>query len=245
MVSQNPTIEKFIGQDPNKNPSLGDQDERQMFPIYRENMSARLPADKSAAMLDFGCGYGTFLRFLESEGYSGGSGFDPDLRCVSYCRSRVSAKVQHAEDPFQYLRAHSGGLQVLSALNVLNYLEREKLNEWFGLFRDKLAPGGVLIIDVPNAAGFTGMTDYIQDPFMKSLYTDVLLRSLAENAGLEIMHLGALQLPAKGWKRSIWKLARNAWFALMKFIYLLERGRSDRNPGVLDSHIFLVARRPL
>lgn len=243
-MSTLPPREKFIGQDPNKNPSLRAQDENQMFPIYRENIRAWLPGEKSAKILDFGCGYGTFLRFLASEGYREATGFDPDLRCVTYCQSNGSAPVAQAEDPFLYLQSHEGNLQALSVLNVLSYLERERLQGWFSLFRDKLAPGGVLVIDVPNAAGFTGMTDFIQDPFMKSLYTDVLLRSLAEGAGLEIVKLGALRLPNKGWKRFLWQTARKAWFGFMKLIYLLERGRSDRNPCVLDAHIFLVARRP-
>lgn len=133
---------------------------------------------------------------------------------------------------------------MITLLNVLNYVKREEMEQLFALLFKALEPGGRVLVDVPNGAGVSGFTDYIQDPYMKSVYTDILLGQLAERAGLKVEHLGSLRFPAKGLKRAIWLLGQGIWHRILRMIYLLERGNSERNPRHFGVRLIMVARRP-
>lgn len=240
MIAQQTTV-AFIGANPD--PALLSHDQALMFPSYRINLSPWLPADRNARVLDFGCGYGTFLSFLAAEGFRDIRGFDPDTRCVDFTRSQ-GFKVESGADPRGFLAANKSHFDCVSVQSVAMYFERDQLVAWFSDLRDCLKPGGTLLLTVPNGAGLCGLTELIQDPFMKCVYTDVLLADLCRFAGLEIAYLGGQRLPAKGWKRVLWGSARKAWTNLLRLIYLLERGLSERNPKSFDGTLLLVARRP-
>ncbi|MGE3260740.1 MAG: class I SAM-dependent methyltransferase [Bacteriovoracia bacterium] len=232
----------FVGQPPDA--ALLAHDESLMFPVYQKNFSRWLPSTHSARILDFGCGYGTFLRYLRKREFSDCRGFDPDSRCAAFAQAQSGAPVSGDEDPFLFLARQHDCFDFVACLTVAVYFERERMLDWFSALRKTLKPGGTLLLTVPNAAGFCGLTDYVQDPFMKSFFTDVALRDLCRLSGFEIEHLGSVELPRKGIKRGIWQLARKAWFFCVRVIYLLERGASERNPRVFDTALLLVAKRP-
>ena len=231
----------FIGADPD--PALLDHDRALMYPLYRLNLGAWLPTDRNARILDFGCGYGTFLSFLAGEGYLDIRGFDPDTRCANFTRSQ-GFSVEPGLDSRQFLAANRDRFDCVSVQGVAMYFERDQLVSWFSALRDSLRPGGTILLTAPNAAGWCGLTEFIQDPFMKSVYTDVLLADLCRFAGLEIAYLGGQRLAAKGPKRWLWASARKAWTLALRLIYLLERGRSERTPKSFEATLLLVARRP-
>lgn len=217
-------------------------DEKLMEPAYERNLRSWLPASSGAAILDFGCGYGTFLRYLGRKGFSRLEGFDPDPRCSAFAGDHAPAVVKGG-DPWQFLEGKGQEYDFISCLSVAEYFERPELPGWFSALRESLRPGGRLVLTVPNSAGLTGLTDYIQDPFIRAHFTDVALEDLCRLSGLEIEYLGGFATPRKGPKRALWQAARQVWFTALRLIYLLERGASPRNPRSFESMLLLVARR--
>ena len=232
----------FIGQAPSA--ELLARNQAQMFPIYELNYRKWLPADRSARMLDFGCGYGTFLSYLHGLSFKSIEGYDPDPRCAAFTRSQ-GIPVSEGEAPREFLLGNAGRFDLVSVMSVAQYFERSDLVGWFTALRDALKPGGTLVLSVTNSAGVFGLTDQLQDPYMKAAYTDILLADLCHFAGLEVEELGGLKIPSKGLKRFAWLAARSLWTRLVKLIYLLERGNSERNPRNFDGVLLLVAKRPL
>ena len=45
-------------------------------PVFRKRFAPLLPARKDAAILDLGCGYGEFVHFLQTQGFTDVSGID-------------------------------------------------------------------------------------------------------------------------------------------------------------------------
>ena len=59
--------------------------------VYRKVYGALLPADRSAAVFEAGCGAGSFLRYLQKEVYRDASGMDLDPAHVELdCRTDKS-----------------------------------------------------------------------------------------------------------------------------------------------------------
>src|SRR5438132_10085887 len=52
------------------------------FPFYRRYFLRHLPADRAAAIVDVGCGYGSLVEFLRQEGFTNVLGVDVSLQQV-------------------------------------------------------------------------------------------------------------------------------------------------------------------
>ena len=110
-----------------------------------------LPENRDTPVLDLGCGCGEFLYALEHRGYS-------NLRGVDACKEEVdqgarftSAALAHG-DVLDFVRnCPSGSLGLVTAFNLLEHLEDDKLLALLQEVQRVLAPGATLIAMVPNA----------------------------------------------------------------------------------------------
>jgi len=110
-----------------------------------------LPSDRTARILDVGCGYGRYLYALRRMGFTDCYGIDISGEQVAYAVSTLGlANVEHA-DALVWLDARRGTYDAILALDLLEHLPTDDLLALGRTMRDALKPGGRLIVQVPNA----------------------------------------------------------------------------------------------
>jgi len=108
-----------------------------------------LPEDKNAKCLDVGCGAGHLLMALRAAGYWDLQGVDVSPGAVPIARSK-RFEVVHA-DLREFLRATGQVWDVITAFDVIEHFGKEEVLEVLRLIFERLKPGGVLILQTPNA----------------------------------------------------------------------------------------------
>lgn len=128
--------------------------------VFKNKFGPLLPADKSAAIFEMGCGSGAFLRFLQKEGYTRAQGMDQDADAVETARSLGVAGVC-AGDARTHLESAAARYDCIVAIDVVEHFKKEELFELFDAVYRALTPGGVFIWQAPNADGaFFGRIRY-------------------------------------------------------------------------------------
>ena len=124
-------------------------------PYYAWFTKGWLPHDKSAMVLDLGCGSGQFLWFLRERGYRNCSGVDLDARQVELGR-QLGLDCQ-AADILTALHELKKRCDLIAVFDVLEHLRKDELHEVMTLISKRLEPGGGrLLLSVPNAESPSG-----------------------------------------------------------------------------------------
>ncbi len=95
-------------------------------------------------ILDIGCGTGEFLRYCKSRGFEV-SGVEPNEKAALYAQKVNKIPVTNI---LSNLAGKTGNFDCITLWHVLEHLH--SLNESLDVVKELLAPGGVLIIAVPN-----------------------------------------------------------------------------------------------
>jgi SAM-dependent methyltransferase len=120
-------------------------------------ISKYLPADRSAYILDLGCGHGAFLYFLEKAGYRNIKGIDVSAEQIELAqRLGISEAKQGRLEDF-LCSERDGCVDVVLAMDILEHLNHEELFETVDHIRRILKRNGLCIAHVPNAEGIYGM----------------------------------------------------------------------------------------
>lgn len=123
---------------------------RRNFPFFRHNYLKHLPADRSSRILEVGSGFGQFLAFTQSVGFTNVTGVDLSSENVEYCRSH-GLSVKQA-DALDFLRDTDKQYDAIVMNDVIEHLKEEQLWEFLKLAKERLTPGGGLIIKTYNLA---------------------------------------------------------------------------------------------
>jgi len=129
----------------------------------RQEMYATYFKGVSKPVLDVGCGRGELLSVFKENDIPA-FGIDLDQAMVEHSK----AKNLKAEliDLISYLRkAPDDSLGGLIALQVVEHLPREVLNEFVELANKKVSPGGLIIFETINPTSMTALSsNYFRDP---------------------------------------------------------------------------------
>jgi SAM-dependent methyltransferase len=118
-----------------------------------------LPSNRSAAVLDVGCGYGAMLATLKRVGFTNLTGVDrSESQVLAAKTSCVEARVIHG-DLLEFLRHHKSAYELIICFDVIEHFDKTEILELLSLIHSALVPGGRLILQTPNA----------ESPFMGSV----------------------------------------------------------------------------
>jgi len=118
-----------------------------------------LPKDRKVSILDAGCGYGSLVAFLRSQGYSRVEGIDISVEHIELAAALGIEGVKQA-DIFEFLEGVSEKYDVVTLIEVLEHQTViEGLYLLYLVWR-ALRPGGRVIITVPNAVAWFPMSPY-------------------------------------------------------------------------------------
>lgn len=122
------------------------------------------PADRSIRISDIGAGYGLFLDACRKRGYENIEGVEAGEAFVLYARRELDIHTIACDDLFSYLESKKDGLfDIITAFNIVEHVKKDRVQYLLDLINEKLKPGGMLIMEVPNADSSLGVHTYFSD----------------------------------------------------------------------------------
>lgn len=123
--------------------------------FYTHNYLPHVPEDRDARILVISCGPGYFVKLLAERGYRNVVGIDSSRAKVDWAkRNGLNCRVAQV---FGFLRETVEPWDVIFAEQELNHLTKSESIAFLREARERLAPGGVIILHAINGANpFTG-----------------------------------------------------------------------------------------
>ncbi len=150
------------------------------IPAY---LKKELPADRTARILDIGCGIGQLLDALRRSGYVNITGIDVSQEAVSQCMER-GLSVEHIDDLGAFCMNGKNQYDFILMNHVIEHLPKDKIIDILGLIRTKLlATGGQFVIATPNAQSSTGCYWAYEDFTHTVIFTAGSLTYILRSAG--------------------------------------------------------------
>lgn len=182
------------------------------------HIEAVLPADKSANILDIGCGFGQILSALQKMNYVNAAGIDISDEAVAFCLKN-NLKVIKIDNIINFCLSRTQGSDKYDFIimsHVLEHLQKEDIIETLRLIKMLLMnPGASLLIMVPNAQSNTGCYWAYEDFTHQTLFTAGSLSFVLKSAAYESIEF--LDPDGTSVSRPMIKLAKKA----LLFVYKL------------------------
>ena len=132
---------------------------------------------RQAKILDYGCGSGVFLQYLEQRGYTQGSGYD--------------VYIPRFSDPGVMEQTYDA----IVSFDVIEHVAEPR--EFMATLAARLNPGGLLVVGTPNAEKLSlakRMTVELHQPFHRHILSERALVALGEREGL-----ASLEVRRRNW----------------------------------------------
>ena len=205
------------------------------------NYSTWLPRDRSAAILDLGCGDGRVLRFLSAKGYLDVHGVNRDPVALASISPLAGVTLECTEVSLEYLRQQRGKFKLIVLKQMIYYVDRSEIMAFMLALKGALADDGVIVVEFFNAALLSSRLTELKDPFIRTAYTEHSMRRLFTAAGLHVLHIGGERRENKKFRSRVYAALRSCWILLLKAIYILERGIDNELPEIYTKSIIAVA----
>jgi len=152
-------------------------------PYLEKLIREHFPADRETAILDLGCGAGALEYFARRQGYKNIVGIDCSPQQVAAAGSLGVTGVREG-DLLASLEAQAGGSQgLVIAFDVLEHFGKDEILRFMDQVNRVLAPGGKVILHVPNGASpFGGRVGY-GDFTHETMFTPGSLEQVLRCAG--------------------------------------------------------------
>ncbi len=211
--------------------------------VLELNYIAHLPADKFARILDFGCGEGRVLKFLESQGYQNFLGVDIDTVALENLPLEIRAKTERLGRLEDFVQKHHSRFDCIILKDVIYYFNRSTAADNLRLILRALKPGGSVVIEVFNGAQLTSNFTAAKDLGIQTVYTEASLRQLLTACGLTVHTLFEQRQARGGIKFWLYRLGQRLYFAVLRAVFILERGADSNNPTLFGKSLIAVARK--
>ena len=155
---------------------------RGLFLLNKRMLGPHVPADRTAPILDVGCGRGYALRDLAALGYTNLHGIDLDAGQVAFARAQ-GLDVEQPADTIEYLAGKPGAYAAVLLMDVLEHVPRDAQPGFLRAIASSLRPGGRLICSVPNAASAIASYWLYNDYTHEWSFTNDSLPYLLEQCG--------------------------------------------------------------
>jgi SAM-dependent methyltransferase len=163
---------------------------------YMPFLEPFIKLENGPVAIDLGCGRGEWLEMVIGAGFSA-RGVDLDEGMLEGCRTRgLPADLGDAVGALKARAAES--VSVISAFHLVEHIPFPALQELVSEALRVLKPGGLLILETPNAENlFVGSNGFYMDPTHERPIPHLLLSFLTEFSGFERSKLLRLQEEAR------------------------------------------------
>ncbi len=118
------------------------------YRYFRKNYLPFMPLDKSARILDAGCGLGHFLNAAIKLRHKNTVGVDISEELVEICKMHGLPAIK--SDIADYLRENRRSFDAIVLNDVIEHLSKEEIILTLDLVYEALKPGGVLLVKTLN-----------------------------------------------------------------------------------------------
>ena len=115
------------------------------------HIAQHLPENKDANIFEIGCGYGRYVKAVQELGYTNARGLDISEEQIEYARNYLKLTNVVVGDAIKCLDGEIETYDAILLLDVLEHLDIEYSIKLLQLVKAALKPGGVLVLQVPNA----------------------------------------------------------------------------------------------
>jgi 2-polyprenyl-3-methyl-5-hydroxy-6-metoxy-1,4-benzoquinol methylase len=200
-----------------------------------------LPARRDAEILEVGCGSGSFLHFLRSEGYQRIHGVDIAAEQVTLARSLGIEDVE-AADALPYLAAHPAAYDLIAAFDVIEHFTKDDVLRFLDHVHGALRPGGALLLRTPNADNpFHSWIRYA-DFTHEVAFTPLSIRQVLRATGFTDIVVVPLEPYVHGVASAgrwlLWQVIKQ----IIRLYLLIEQGTPGS--GIFTANLCAVGRKP-
>ena len=151
-------------------------------PYIRKLIREHFPTERSARILDLGCGHGAILHFAHEAGYVSAWGVDTSLEQVRAARALGIEGVVHGDIRRVLKRQRSASLDAVISFDIIEHFRKDELTPLVDSVLRVLAVGGRWVIHIPNAESVFGARmrywDFTHEcAFTRSSISQILLAS--------------------------------------------------------------------
>ena len=140
--------------------------------------------DKTKSILDLGCGYGSFLYFLQSKKYINVTGVDISTQEISICKTLFKSYNFEQEDILDFVSRTNKRFDVVYLSHVIEHIKKENLFVFLDGVKRILNEGGIFIIVAPNSAAyFNAAANRYGDLTHEIGFTELSLRQILMVSG--------------------------------------------------------------
>lgn len=211
-------------------------------PYLRSVVRRLFPQDRSARILDVGCGHGSLVHVLHEYGYRNVQGIDGSQEQVDLA-GRLGIEGIRLGKALPYLQgAPTGSFDVLCFFDVLEHLKRQELHDLLLEGSRVLSASGCCIGHVPNAQGLFAMGIRYGDLTHELAFTETSLQQIFRTLNFKdvrcfedrpVVH-GPLSLA----RRIVWE----AGSLPFRILLLAETGRAR---AILSQNLAFVAKKEI
>ncbi len=146
---------------------------------YLSRMIAdHFPADKSAAILDLGCGHGAILWAAQNAGYTNATGVDASPEQVAAAKSLGINGVRQGDLIQALAETPDASLDLVILFDLYHYFERDMQMKLADEVRRVLKPGGRWILHLPNGEALFGARMRYWDHLAIDCFTRISIAQL-------------------------------------------------------------------
>lgn len=116
-----------------------------------------LPENRGSAILEIGCGFGSFLLALTERGYTNLAAVDLIPECCSFVEEQIGIKPE-CSDLLEFLARDERRYDVIVAFDVIEHFTKNEIVAIVQRLYDSLNPGGVFVMRVPNGGSLGGLS---------------------------------------------------------------------------------------
>jgi 2-polyprenyl-3-methyl-5-hydroxy-6-metoxy-1,4-benzoquinol methylase len=161
----------------------GTDDREARAPYLKKLIRRSFPKDKSARVLDLGCGNGTLLFFLREAGFRCVEGVDTSEEQVASARDLGLAGVVHGDLFAKIAACKDRSYQVLVSLDVIEHQTKPELLVLARHALRVLAFEGRWVLHVPNAGALFGANARYADWTHEQSFTPESVRQFLTAVG--------------------------------------------------------------
>ena len=140
--------------------------------------------EKTSAILDLGCGYGSFLSFLQSKKYINVTGVDLSTQEISICKKLFESYTFVQEDILNFVSQTDKKFDVVYLSHVIEHIKKEDLFVFLDGVMKILTNHGIFVIIAPNSAAYFNAGANRYGDFTHEIgYTELSLRQVLMVSG--------------------------------------------------------------
>jgi 2-polyprenyl-3-methyl-5-hydroxy-6-metoxy-1,4-benzoquinol methylase len=211
------------------------------FPYQNSRIRPLLPGNRDARILDLGCGHGSLIFCLKSWGYLNVSGVDVSQEQVCLAHSKGVPEVV-CGDLHQFLNSQKEAADVILLMDVIEHLSRDELFGLLDAVRETLAPGGMVLMHMPNGLGIFGMSIRYGDITHENAFAPKAIRQCLSVCGYTDVVVREDRPVVHGAKSLMRRLVWEVFTLPFRMIYASESGHF---PPALSQNMLVSAKKPL